>query len=74
MRSAFSLLDESIVKLLGDEGVVQPSDVQDMAIPRVMRGKNLLVIAPTGVGKTYAAVLPVFNLYLSARIKGEAKP
>ncbi|MBS7646126.1 MAG: DEAD/DEAH box helicase [Candidatus Bathyarchaeia archaeon] len=74
MRSAFSLLDGSIVKLLMDEGIVQPSDVQEMAIPRILQGKNLLVIAPTGVGKTYAAVLPVFNLYLSARARGEGKP
>jgi len=74
MRSAFSHLDGLIVKLLGDEGIVQPSDIQEMAIPRIIQGRNLLVIAPTGVGKTYAAVLPVFNLLLSARARGEAKP
>lgn len=73
MRSAFSLLQKPIVRLLKEEGILQPSDVQEVAIPKILQGKNLLVIAPTGVGKTYAAVLPIFHLYLSARARGEGK-
>ena len=40
---------------------------QVQAIPRVLAGRNLLLVAPTGIGKTEAAMLPVFSRLLDER-------
>jgi len=54
-------------------GLEEPSDIQRIAIPSILEGKNVLVIAPTGTGKTLASVLPIFNMFLERRSAGEAK-
>jgi len=43
--------------------------IQDLAIPRILSGENLLLISPTGGGKTEAAFIPVLSLYLNFRDK-----
>jgi len=65
--SVFSLLKKPIRLKLEKEQVTVPSEIQKLAIPAILSGKNTLLIAATGTGKTYAAVLPVLDLYLSAR-------
>lgn len=44
-----------------DLGLSQPTPVQAEAIPAVLRGADLLALAPTGSGKTAAYVLPVLQ-------------
>jgi len=65
--SVFSLLKKPIRSKLEKEEVTVPSEIQKLAIPAILSGRNTLIIAPTGTGKTYAAVLPVLDLFLSAR-------
>jgi ATP-dependent Lhr-like helicase len=54
-------------------GLEEPSDIQRIAIEPILDGKNVLVIAPTGTGKTLASILPIFNTFLDCRSAGEVK-
>ncbi len=59
------LLDPRIRACIEKRGFAGFSDAQEKAIPIIMRGENLLLIAPTGTGKTESAMLPVFHEVLS---------
>ena len=54
-------------------GLEEPSDIQQIAIPPILRGENVLVIAPTGTGKTLASILPIFNMFLEQRSAAATK-
>jgi ATP-dependent Lhr-like helicase len=41
--------------------------IQEKAIPIILEGWNTLIVAPTGSGKTEAALLPVLTMYLKRR-------
>jgi ATP-dependent Lhr-like helicase len=69
-RKAFSLLHEEVRRALSDQGFKKPTEVQEVAIPSILEGKHLLLIAPTGIGKTEAALLPLFDRWLRERPKG----
>jgi ATP-dependent Lhr-like helicase len=58
-------LDERVQACIRKRGFIELSEIQDQAIPRVLAGDHLLLIAPTGTGKTESAMLPVFNGMLS---------
>jgi len=40
-------------------------ETQRRAIPHILRGENVLIVSPTGTGKTEAALLPIFNTILT---------
>lgn len=50
-----------IVKALDDLGFNTPTNVQEMAIPKVLDKKDLIVMAKTGSGKTGAFGIPVLQ-------------
>ncbi len=60
MSSVFSLLHENLQKALTTKGW-QPTPIQESAIPEIIAGKNRLLIAPTGSGKTLSAILPILH-------------
>ncbi len=65
MISAFSLLDRRIVNYLKAQGIEKPTPIQQRAIPRILKEReNFLLIAPTGTGKTEAALLPLLQKVL----------
>src|SRR2546426_3755284 len=65
--SAFSVLQPPVLKRLEKEGFLEASPIQELSIPAILRGENVLLIAPTGTGKTLAAILPVLDKFLEAR-------
>jgi ATP-dependent Lhr-like helicase len=68
---AFDLLQKPLQQQVSKLDIAEASDIQRLAIPPILKGKNALLIAPTGTGKTLAAVLPVFDLYVAARSRDE---
>ncbi|MCJ7609969.1 DEAD/DEAH box helicase [Candidatus Bathyarchaeota archaeon] len=63
-RDPFSLLVKPVRRLVEERGFAKATGPQAMAIPPILEGKNVLLIAPTGTGKTEAAFLPVFSRLL----------
>src|SRR5881396_3705026 len=61
MPEAFSLLSPPLNGLLQETGISAPTPPQAEAIPFIVQGENVLVIAPTGSGKTEAALLPLID-------------
>jgi len=59
-ENVFNILNNT-VKELAVSRFEKPTLVQELAIPKVLEGKNLLVIAPTGTGKTESVMIPLFN-------------
>jgi ATP-dependent Lhr-like helicase len=57
----FELLAKPVRKALAELGFTEPTLPQVMAFPPLFAGKNVLLIAPTGSGKTEAVLLPVFS-------------
>ena len=65
----FALLHEKIRQGLKELGFIEPTDIQTAAIPEILKGRHALLIAPTGIGKTEAAMLPIFSRFLEAEKK-----
>ena len=60
----FDQLDliEPILNALKHEGYSQPTPIQEISIPIVLRGTDLLGCAQTGTGKTAAFAIPILQL------------
>ncbi|TMI17563.1 DEAD/DEAH box helicase [Candidatus Bathyarchaeota archaeon] len=58
---AFALLSTPLKGLLHETGISTPTPPQVQAIPLIAQGDNVLIIAPTGSGKTEAALLPLID-------------
>lgn len=67
--SAFELLLPNLQEQI-HKSFTTPTLIQQKAIRDILKGKNVLLIAPTGTGKTEAAIFPVFNSLLQLKNKG----
>ena len=57
-------LDPRLRAALESRGLAEPTPAQSAAWPPIASGKHTLLIAPTGVGKTEAAVVPLLDALL----------
>ena len=64
MKSVFDLLSPQIRNILLSKKIEKPTEPQSKSILPILRGENVLLIAPTGLGKTESALLPIFHNFL----------
>ncbi|VEN38034.1 unnamed protein product [Callosobruchus maculatus] len=60
-------LDDRILKGIAKLGWYQPTMIQEKAIPLLLEGKDVLVRARTGSGKTAAFAIPVIQKILNSK-------
>src|SRR4051812_1430481 len=68
------LLNPSPVTEWFSRKFAEPTPAQVEAWPRIEAGKNVLIISPTGTGKTFAAFLSVLNQLAIEEADGALKP
>ncbi|MEM2866481.1 MAG: DEAD/DEAH box helicase [Candidatus Hadarchaeales archaeon] len=66
----FPLLLKPLRELLEERGFTEPTPPQRLSLPLILQGKNVLLIAPSGSGKTEGAFLPVLHLLLLSQPQG----
>ncbi|WP_263261334.1 DEAD/DEAH box helicase [Pseudomonas sp. RIT-PI-S] len=54
-------LSEALVRAIEAAGYTQPTPVQQRAVPAVLQGRDLMVAAQTGTGKTAGFALPILE-------------
>ena len=59
-------LDPRCLRVLEGQGINEPTPIQELAIPPVLTGRDLIATAQTGTGKTLAFSLPTLS-----RLAGE---
>ncbi len=69
MTATFETLGirKDISEKLRNEGITQPTPVQLQAIPLLLSGKDAIVQAQTGTGKTLAFLLPILEIIQPGR-------
>lgn len=60
-------LPTSLQKAIDDLGYTTPTPIQTKAFPVVMSGRDVMGIAQTGTGKTYAYLLPILKQWKFAK-------
>ncbi|PKP32348.1 MAG: ATP-dependent RNA helicase [Bacteroidetes bacterium HGW-Bacteroidetes-16] len=54
-------LNDQMLETISFMGYEKATPIQEMAIPEILNGKDLIACAQTGTGKTAAFVLPIIN-------------
>jgi ATP-dependent Lhr-like helicase len=65
----WELFSEKLQALIKERGFTKPTSIQREGIPSIIKGKNTLLIAPTGIGKTESILLPVLDEFIKNREK-----
>ena len=60
-----------ILKAISSSGYTEPTEIQNKAIPKILKGFDIRASAQTGTGKTGAFLLPILELLLRNERKGK---
>lgn len=58
------ITNQSLVDTLTQLGYVKATAIQEKLIPTMLRGTDVLAVAPTGSGKTEAFAIPIISAYM----------
>ncbi len=67
VKDVLQLLHPNLLKVMPKYGYNGLTEVQRRSIPLILRGRDVLIVAPTGYGKTEAAVFPLISKMLNNR-------
>lgn len=68
-------LDPRLVRALMKKGIDKPTPIQQVAIPLILEGKDVVARAKTGSGKTFAYLLPLLQkLFADSGSKNKLAP
>ena len=62
-------LSDKLLCAVSDAGYVNPTPIQEQAIPFVLMGRDILGCAQTGTGKTASFTLPMIDILAAGRAK-----
>ncbi|GIP51495.1 DEAD/DEAH box helicase [Paenibacillus vini] len=65
-------LSTAVLQILQGQGIVNPTPVQEKAIPELLAGEDVIVQAQTGTGKTLAFLLPIMEKIRTDRPDAQA--
>lgn len=60
-------ISSQIKKNIADKNYISPTPIQDLTIPLVLQGKDIIGIANTGTGKTAAFLIPLIDKVAKGR-------
>ncbi len=62
-------LNKPLLNAITDMGLINPTPIQEKAFSTIMSGRDVIGIAQTGTGKTYAYLLPLLRLHKFSKEK-----
>lgn len=60
-------LTEKVVEAIANAGYTTPTEIQQLAIPQILKRKDIIGLSQTGTGKTASFVLPMLSLLEKGR-------
>ncbi|GHV77962.1 DEAD/DEAH box helicase [Spirochaetia bacterium] len=61
------------IERLAERGITAPVEIQRRVIPRLFAGEHVLFSSPTGTGKTFAYLIPVFQKLMESTVDAGPK-
>ncbi|OXU29706.1 hypothetical protein TSAR_009370 [Trichomalopsis sarcophagae] len=62
-------LNEVLLQNLEDNNIIHPTSIQKLGIPKILEGRNVILTAETGCGKTFAFLVPLLQQIIQLKPK-----